>query len=789
MSILSASDIARDERPLGQLFWWLMFIAWTPILAAYGNVLDTQSTLATFTEEVQLFEQRGLYHPAIGVLTLAAILQALLIIRLRWHSLWPVVGFVVTSCFIYQFNGPDSSGSLSVAIHLLYALLAAWSAVLFLKHGHLLSPGFGLYVALLVLDIVLDTLGLSGGLLGMVFAGYQPNPLNLALFITLSTLSRMLWLMLRDNLSFMRSLSRDTRRTACKQTLRLWWPMGVIFVFFTLGWLAVSTFWIKPTTIEYLEQTTQATRDELQSWIQSEKKKLPPLRGRQKHWLQRFQQHTHEVTALRHLIANAQAKLHPMLRSATPPAHLQNLIDRLDALRQSYKPARKAPHIARRALVLAIESELKKWQSQTLDVSDPLEANAQKLIEIHILLTRAKTQLALIDASQKTQDVKKLPQKLRLEIDNNIFPASALPRMRVPKCFAITFLDPGCALKAQVARTANSSMQRARQSLIDTLVGEVQAATTRGATSVDQALLRALAESDAQFQTFEANSIRALHQAFQTWRNINLLTLLYSLLILSKTALIVFSRVIFAPQNGAGLAAAFMPDQQPIRSQGLARHGQVLRISTEASEAHYVSRWGVTLEGPPPARRRPLGFRFPLIRVLTGTWAMNRIAGQRSGDKHEFDADLKVDEPAELVSWELQNNEQVAFRFQDFVGMSESLKVRRITSMSLSSLILGRMIYYVAEGPGTLILRTTASARISSDPEAHRPAPMGKLVAWSANTHFGVLAEQTTIDTFLSGYNLKTGNADTVIWDTSTRRGNGPGSGIMRFVKSFVLPI
>ncbi len=121
--------------------------------------------------------------------------------------------------------------------------------------------------------------------------------------------------------------------------------------------------------------------------------------------------------------------------------------------------------------------------------------------------------------------------------------------------------------------------------------------------------------------------------------------------------------------------------------------------------------------------------------------------------------------------------------------MGETVKVRRVASLSITTLILGRMIYYVAEGPGVLILRTTAAARISSDPEAHRPAPMPKLVAWAAHTCFGILAAQTTTDTFLSGYNLKTGDKDTVIWDTSTRRGNGPGTGILRFAKSFLLPI
>ncbi|MEP6018866.1 MAG: hypothetical protein ABJ251_10340 [Paracoccaceae bacterium] len=184
-----------------------------------------------------------------------------------------------------------------------------------------------------------------------------------------------------------------------------------------------------------------------------------------------------------------------------------------------------------------------------------------------------------------------------------------------------------------------------------------------------------------------------------------------------------------------------------------------------------------------------MGFKFPVARILSGTWAMNRIEGNRAEEEDEFDADLKVDEPAELVVWHLAEGERVIFRFSDFVGMSEDVQVRRISSLSITTLVLGRMIYHAAEGPGTLILRTTAAARISSEVEGTRPAPMPKLVAWGAETSFGVLAALTTVDTFLSGYNLKVGHGARVVWDTSTKRGDGPGTGIFRFVKSFLLPI
>jgi len=789
---MSTKTIARDERPLGQLVWWLMFLGWTPILASYGHVLDPISTLGdgavtTFTNEVTLFQQRGIGHPALGILTLAALAQALAIWRLGWRPLWPLPVFLALSCFIYLFNAADSGPTESL-VHVIYAVFATWSAYLFLRHGHLMAAGFGGYVALLALDVVLKWLGLDRGLLGFVFYDYAPNLVTTGVFLALTILIRMVWLIFRDNRDFVKSLDHDTFSHALRRTLRLWWPMPIIFLVFALGWWALGHYWATPTALGFVTQQTGSAETKLNDWIEQEKERRP-LENEPKNFLKVFLTYIDDVARLQRQIL-LEKRTSGRSYGVSSRESLERYQTELHELRQQLTaPPPNAPEIARKALLATTADAYKDWVERGATSEDALEPGLRRLTELQTMLTRAQTQLAIILASDEAGNLDELPTTVRSRIDGELFPQSKLPLMEVPDCFFIPFLDPVCAVEARMARGVNSAMIGLRQGMIDAVIETIEGPATKGAKTVDEAMLKALAETQTQFDRFEHTSVNAINRGFQTWRNISLLATLYSLIILFKTFLIVFSRVIFSPKVAPKLAAPFLPDEQPDGKPQLIRHAQVLRIPVHDPDAHFVSRWGVTLEGPPPARRRPLGLRFPVIRMLTGTWSMNRIDGGRDPEDHEFDADLKVDEPAELVSWRLREGEKVVFRFQDFVGMGERVKVRRVASLSITTLILGRMIYYVAEGPGVLILRTTAAARISSDPEAHRPAPMPKLVAWATNTCFGILAAQTTIDTFLSGYNLTTGKSNTVIWDTSTRRGNGPGTGILRFVKSFLLPV
>ena len=415
----------------------------------------------------------------------------------------------------------------------------------------------------------------------------------------------------------------------------------------------------------------------------------------------------------------------------------------------------------------------------------PVEPAMQTNMAARLELMYLQQREAVLTIRTAATQAHRLPAQARADMET-AFPESQLPLMRVPKCW---FFDPVCQTRAAVARGANDMMRDTRDGMIDGVVDMADAATAEGSaivlTGTDGGLAQ-LAENHVISRNTATQSIAA---GFRTWRNASLLATIYGVIILVKTLLIVFSRVLFSPKAARPVEAQFLPDDRLDGHPRLKRHGQTLRISKDDPNTYFVARWGVTMEGPPPTRHRPLGFAMPVARVFSGTWIMNRIDGNRGEDPYEYDAELRLDKPAEFVTWELREGERVVFRFSDFVGMSDTLDMGRVTSMSISTLILGRMIYYYAEGPGVLILRTTAAVRLSPSEDAKRPAAMPKLVAWGSSTRFSVLAALTKADTFLSGYNLRTAPEDAVIWDTSTQRGDGPGTGIFRFMKSFLLPI
>lgn len=757
---MSNSIISEDERPFGQLFWFLMFLGWTPMLAAYGHVLDPMASASngiveTFSETVSLYPQTGWYGPFLGVLTVAGLVTLGLLFRLRWYTLWPIPAFLLWSCLIHIFNTPGLGTPLEMGVHLVYAVLAIACSYLFLCHGHLLSVGMLGYVTLLIIDGVLHYLAiLPRGLLGQVFDTYTPSLIAACQFLAITVLLRMLWLMVRDNRTFFGRLDKKVRRRAFLGTLRFWWPMPTIFVAFSLFWWGLFNLIAQPAVITELNR------------VQTELERVMDI-------LLTEDREVHQT-----LITEAEVK------DTSPNEGLTDLLPMIRFVHQ-HRDANAWVGEQLRDHREVSHAFYENWKGEDTTGQEALEHSILSLSQLQIGVSDTRIQLGAIMAGYETLNggdfVNQADRQMRAA-----FPRSTLPTLKVPSCW---FWQIGCVVEATIARRVNRLMNQLHKKLIESVTGQIAALYADAEENTESAVRSIRAHSAKLHRDTTLETSEAIQNTFRVWRGISLLALIYGLIILLKTLLIVFSRVIFSPKSGIGATAQFLPHEPPEDSSEITRHGPLFSISASAPEAHYVSRWGVTIEGPPPARRRPMGFRFPVARILSGTWAMNRIEGNRAEEEDEFDADLKVDEPAELVVWRLAAGERVIFRFSDFVGMSEDVHVRRISSLSVTTLVLGRMIYHAADGPGTLILRTTAAARISSEVEGTRPAPMPKLVAWSAETSFGVVAALTTVDTFLSGYNLKVGNGARVVWDTSTKRGDGPGTGILRFVKSFLLPI
>jgi hypothetical protein len=225
-------DISEDESLLAQVFWFLLFLGWVPYLASYGFVLDPARTtqdgvVQTFTSTVTLYEQAPWGHPALGVLAVAAFLSLACLVRLKYRALWPVPVFLAISTQIHVFNEEGLGGPDDMTVHAAYAVFATWCSFLFLRYGHLLSPGFLGYVAVLVLDYGLYQISplwreSPVSVLGLIFSDYTPYVTNILLFLATAVIARMLWLLVRDNRAFVRSLPRAFSGLLSRRH----WPSG-----------------------------------------------------------------------------------------------------------------------------------------------------------------------------------------------------------------------------------------------------------------------------------------------------------------------------------------------------------------------------------------------------------------------------------------------------------------------------------------------------------------------------------------------------------------------------------
>jgi len=735
------THIPSKHAILEQLFWFCLFLGWVPWLATYAFVLDPIAVASLGFDQVisetagELAQQRSFLHRAFGVLTLAGFLSAGLMYAIGKRHLWGVPVFLIWSSLIYVFNATEVSPEISTSVHVIYAGLAVWVSYLFLRYGHITSVAFIGFIGMLLADVlVVRVTGYFGepfSVLGLFFVGYVPSFVNLLLLVATAVLLRMFWLIWADNRDFLRRLSKTDRKAHFRKAFRLWFLMPVIFVVAGIGWWAVLNLWWNPIAIEQANARSAQVRQATAIDLKQEMKVLEE--------------------------------------------------------EPDFQPWRLGPDVTRKRLQYLKETFADPLRNgaELLPTEDTLEAAQIRLAHLQIEATHVAMVRTVLDAERRTRAARAQADDAVDSVETG-FPEESLPLLDGPeRCY---FWQVICKVEKGLVDGANEIMLEMREDVLDGFEGSLHSIVTAAEGEVGAATEAALSDVELWAARARTNAKALIEASFRTWRNLSLLAAVYSLIVLLKTFGIVFSRVVFAPGAKEGVAARFMPDVPPGGDVQMKKHKQRLRIPKSAPEAYFVSRWGVTLEGVAPARRRPLGFRYPIARILSGTWAMNRIEGNRSGP-HEFSADLKVDEPAELVSWELAPDERVVFRFADFVGMSEGLTVHRLISLSITTLVLGRTVYHYAEGPGVLVLRTTASARISPSRDATRPAPMAKLVAWGSSTEFNIFAALTVVDTFLSGYNIKKGTKDRVLWDTSTRRGDGPGSGILRFVKSFLLPI
>ncbi|MEM8837621.1 MAG: hypothetical protein AAGE89_05975 [Pseudomonadota bacterium] len=230
-----------SSEALTEIFWLFLFPTWVPVI--FG-----QNLLPFFggndVYPLILADQKWTIHPALGIFTAIAFAQFLIVIKLRKLPLLIPVAFAAYSCFIFLFNTNTDWTLLTSGYYYAYLLLFVLTVFIFLGFGHILSASFKFFLILLILDAAIfhlheffvPNVGTAFSLLSLAYHNYAPTFVSTIIFVFALVLSRVLYRAWNDNRDLFRQVKEQNIKNTAWETLRLWWPMPVIFAVFLVAY-------------------------------------------------------------------------------------------------------------------------------------------------------------------------------------------------------------------------------------------------------------------------------------------------------------------------------------------------------------------------------------------------------------------------------------------------------------------------------------------------------------------------------------------------------------------------
>ena len=267
------------------------------------------------------------------------------------------------------------------------------------------------------------------------------------------------------------------------------------------------------------------------------------------------------------------------------------------------------------------------------------------------------------------------------------------------------------------------------------------------------------------------------------------LALLFFIFICIKSYLYVFSRVIFNKDNGAsvslGLAKCSMDDSDSVHLvhqevSNIISTGIDFTIEANQSQTYYITR-RYQCRGKAPRLSIPQVFSTPLARIFSKAYTMNKVVVA----KGDADISCTATKGVEFFEWDLAVDETVVFNYENFVGMSEGLNLSTLISPRISSLLLGRMLYSQATGPGKLILVASGRAQICRSNEKVGSMPPERIIAMQLDSVLHVESELDFLNVYLSSAYVSPVSGNMIV-DVDNQL--GAKNGLVRFLRNFILP-
>ena len=428
------------------------------------------------------------------------------------------------------------------------------------------------------------------------------------------------------------------------------------------------------------------------------------------------------------------------------------------------------------AIIAEIDRERLNLQEFQDVPADQVSSSVTQALERSLDAQGARFKGEIQAASKEISDLSNVNGDKIVPLTRSKLP-SRFPGTKTRRC---SWYDIVCHLKNGIKSMINSGYLSARESLLSDLQSQVDKAQ---AAEQDHKVAT-VNYLNSQTDTFIGRSKQRVIQVSKALALISALILLYSLLVLGKSFLVVFSRVFYST-NSIGVPTDTESSRKPGEIEVV---GNVHVIDENQKEPVYLA---FKVLGPNAIDRRriPQALSLFFSRISFGKYVLCKVDMKDTAQKGS--CEIKVDAPAEIIKWKINAGQEVFVNMRDLIGFSATCNLKRKISLHISSLVFGRIIYHSIQGPGEIYLVTNASALAGNSDGANSVMHSSSLLAWSSNAEFNIRSSLTKTDVFFSGFSIAKIPLKKylVAYDTSQDRRVGSGRGIWRMIRTFLLPI
>lgn len=354
---------------------------------------------------------------------------------------------------------------------------------------------------------------------------------------------------------------------------------------------------------------------------------------------------------------------------------------------------------------------------------------------------------------------------------NNLKPFSSEAKRRAAKMFN--------RISQRITNNINKSMGQSINKIAQDLETEIGNALDTLDLKSDNVRELAITKITKKLNEEEIRAQKYLSNTFLIFRWIkNILNILLIIAIVKSFANIL-ARYLFRLDEGIEFTLADKKDK--IKNGSLDKCPTKFFVSG-TSKSIFYSKYSMSLTDHATDITCPQIFRCFFSRLFGRSLFMKKIDMTKKSKR------VAIDNPKdrEFVTYDLKKGEKCVFRFHSFVAMEKTVKLRTKYSFHLSSFLLDRFRFSMAEGPGKLVLVTNGNSIISPHGDSTKSTSIYKIVAFRNTANFWVESKLNIKNLFFSDYNLKKQNTANIIIDSMEHKKRVQG--VIRFFWRFFIP-